>query len=57
MGNTNLTRAKRAKNDEFYTQFGDIEKEMMAKSYDRCSISSPATTQTAIYTTQKPLFC
>ena len=30
MGNTNLSRAKRAKNDEFYTQFGDIEKEMMA---------------------------
>lgn len=28
MGNTNLTRAKRAKNDEFYTQFGDIEKNL-----------------------------
>ena len=28
MGNTNLTNAKRAKNDEFYTCLTDIEKEM-----------------------------
>jgi hypothetical protein len=30
MANKNLTNAKRAKNDEFYTQFGDIEKEIQA---------------------------
>ncbi len=30
MGNRNLTRAKRAKNDEFYTQYGDIQKEVEA---------------------------
>jgi hypothetical protein len=30
MANSNLTQAKRAKNDEFYTQYGDIEKEMEA---------------------------
>jgi hypothetical protein len=30
MANSNLTNAKRAKNDEFYTQFGDIEKEIGA---------------------------
>ena len=30
MANKNLTRAKRAKNDEFYTQFGDIQKEIEA---------------------------
>jgi len=30
MANSNLTNAKRAKNDEFYTQFGDIEKEIQA---------------------------
>lgn len=30
MANSNLTSAKRAKNDEFYTQFGDIQKEMEA---------------------------
>lgn len=30
MENTNLARAKRAKNDEFYARFTDIEKEMMA---------------------------
>jgi len=30
MANSNLTNAKRAKNDEFYTQFGDIQKEMDA---------------------------
>lgn len=29
-GHTNLTAAKRAKNDEFYTQYGDIEAEMNA---------------------------
>ena len=30
MSNTNLNKAKRAKNDEFYTQLDDIEKEMQA---------------------------
>ncbi|MEI7890958.1 MAG: adenine-specific methyltransferase EcoRI family protein [bacterium] len=30
MANNNLTNAKKAKNDEFYTQFGDIQKEMEA---------------------------
>lgn len=30
MANSNLTDAKRAKNDEFYTQFGDIQKEIEA---------------------------
>lgn len=30
MANKNLTRAKRAKNDEFYTQYGDIQKEIEA---------------------------
>ena len=30
MANTNLTAAKRAKNDEFYTQYHDIEREMNA---------------------------
>lgn len=30
MANSNLTNAKRAKNDEFYTQFNDILKEMNA---------------------------
>jgi len=30
MANSNLTQAKRAKNDEFYTQYSDIEKEMNA---------------------------
>lgn len=30
MANSNLTAAKRAKNDEFYTQFHDIEKEINA---------------------------
>ncbi len=30
MANKNLTNAKRAKNDEFYTQYGDIEKEIQA---------------------------
>ena len=28
MANVNLTKAKRLKNDEFYTQLTDIEKEM-----------------------------
>ena len=28
MGNSNLTKAKKEKNDEFYTQFHDIEKEI-----------------------------
>ena len=28
--NRHLTNAKRAKNDEFYTQFGDIQKEIEA---------------------------
>ena len=30
MANKNLTNAKRAKNDEFYTQYGDIQKEIGA---------------------------
>ena len=30
MGNKNLTQAKKAKNDEFYTQYVDIEKEINA---------------------------
>ena len=30
MANSNLTSAKRAKNDEFYTQYHDIEKEVAA---------------------------
>ena len=30
MANSNLTEAKRAKNDEFYTQYHDIEKEITA---------------------------
>ena len=30
MANSNLTSAKRAKNDEFYTQYHDIEKEITA---------------------------
>lgn len=30
MPNTNLAQAKRAKNDEFYTQFADIQKEVEA---------------------------
>ena len=30
MANTNLTKAKNAKNDEFYTQYHDIEKEINA---------------------------
>ena len=28
MGNTNMHAAKKAKNDEFYTQLSDIEKEL-----------------------------
>jgi hypothetical protein len=30
MANQNLANAKKAKNDEFYTQYSDIEKEMNA---------------------------
>jgi len=30
MANSNLTNAKNAKNDEFYTQYNDIEKEINA---------------------------
>ena len=30
MANDNLKKAKKAKNDEFYTQWADIEKEIMA---------------------------
>lgn len=30
MANRNLTKAKNAKNDEFYTQYHDIEKEIAA---------------------------
>ena len=29
-GNTNLTAAREARNDEFYTQWADIEREMNA---------------------------
>ncbi|MFZ2975366.1 MAG: adenine-specific methyltransferase EcoRI family protein [Candidatus Moraniibacteriota bacterium] len=36
MANSNLTNAKKAKNDEFYTQFGDIQKEIEAYlEYDK----------------------
>lgn len=40
MANVNLTYAKRAKNDEFYTQYGDIQKEiencqMLCKTHNR----------------------
>ena len=31
MANTNLSKAKSAKNDEFYTQYADIQKEVNAK--------------------------
>lgn len=35
MANSNLTSAKKAKNDEFYTQWRDIEKEVNAyREYD-----------------------
>jgi len=30
MANSNLTQAKNAKNDEFYTQWADIEREVQA---------------------------
>ena len=30
MANSNLSKAKNAKNDEFYTQYHDIQKEIMA---------------------------
>jgi len=30
MSNSNLTEAQRAKNDEFYTQYAEIEKEILA---------------------------
>ena len=30
MANTNLSQAKSAKNDEFYTQYADIQKEVNA---------------------------
>lgn len=33
MPNTSLGAAKKAKNDEFYTQYYDIEKEWMRISY------------------------
>ncbi len=35
-GNSALSNAKRAKNDEFYTQWADIEREMNA--YERIAI-------------------
>lgn len=36
MANSNLANAKRAKNDEFYTQYGDIQKEIEAYlDYDK----------------------
>lgn len=30
MANSNLTAAKKSKNDEFYTQYSDIQKEIQA---------------------------
>ena len=30
MAHSNLTQAKKAKNDEFYTQYGDIQKEVLS---------------------------
>ncbi len=42
MANTNLKEAKAAKNDEFYTQFHDIEIEMNAYlEYDPQLFGSP----------------
>ncbi|MCX6717675.1 MAG: DNA methyltransferase, partial [Candidatus Taylorbacteria bacterium] len=36
MANSNLTNAKRVKNDEFYTQYNDIQKEIGAYlEYDK----------------------
>lgn len=35
MANKNLTAAKRAKNDEFYTQYHDVEKEMCGLEWGR----------------------
>ncbi|WP_406030448.1 adenine-specific methyltransferase EcoRI family protein [Succinivibrio sp.] len=36
MANTNLSKAKNAKNDEFYTQYADIQKEINAYlEYDK----------------------
>ena len=36
MANSNLKNAKNAKNDEFYTQFADIQKEVNAYiEYDK----------------------
>ena len=41
MANTNLKEAKAAKNDEFYTQFHDIEIEMNAYlEYDQIGRAS-----------------
>ncbi len=41
MANNNLTSAKKAKNDEFYTQYGDIEKEIEAYlEYDAAVFSN-----------------
>jgi hypothetical protein len=50
MANTNLANAKTAKNDEFYTQYPDIQKEINAyldydpngctRGQERCVISS-----------------
>ena len=33
--NANLRKAKKAKNDEFYTQWSDIEKEIMLQMFYR----------------------
>ena len=35
MANTNLHKAKTAKNDEFYTQLTDVAKELMHYQYQR----------------------
>ena len=34
MANQKLKKAKKAKNDEFYTQYSDIQKEMLYFTYD-----------------------
>ena len=36
MANANLTKAKTAKNDEFYTQYADIQKEINGVLYAIC---------------------
>lgn len=41
MKNTNLHRAKREKNDEFYTRYEDIEKEVKHYNLSGMSVYSP----------------